>query len=479
MFRKIIRGVIFIGFSVQILLGLAWMACNFSSVQDFAEVSTGIYGGTVRLLGRAYPVMYVLQLLAAAAAGGRLVSRLCLYVGGRDQNRDKCLNGGRGQNRDKSLNGGRDQNRKKNRLYALWGSLALMTLPMAMQCHMALLPYSFVCSAGLLQLSFCCELLEPAGSFRHSRVFSHINFYERSEVLGHREIFDPVPFAGLWVCYFVQALLLPEYIFLGAVPVVLMLLFKSRGIAGAKMGLKVMVLLGVAAAVILAACSLDGKQGAENDISGMEWTLVKRLCWPTLWVDYERMPDEIQEATADAVWESTYYPGNMDRVFKPAIEAAMSAGEAKPLLAEAAACSWDIHGPMIIRQVGWDVLGYCASPVILQVQLSGGAYESHSGRNYEIMRRQAPVLTKLYVDYGSWWFAAAAVLTAVLLSARLAAGEKSCFRGKGRLFVVAICFAVCCISWYTLQGAGIMDYKYTVFINELWFLWSLYIQFQR
>ena len=61
MFRKIIRGIIFIGFSVQILLGLAWMACNFSSVQDFAEVSTGIYGGAVRLLGKAYPVMYVLR----------------------------------------------------------------------------------------------------------------------------------------------------------------------------------------------------------------------------------------------------------------------------------------------------------------------------------------------------------------------------------------------------------------------------------
>ena len=55
MFRKIIRGIIFIGFSVQILLGLAWMACNFSSVQDFAEVSTGIYGGAVRLLGKACP----------------------------------------------------------------------------------------------------------------------------------------------------------------------------------------------------------------------------------------------------------------------------------------------------------------------------------------------------------------------------------------------------------------------------------------
>lgn len=446
MCRKIIQGIIFIGFSVQIVLGLAWMGCNMVCAQDFAEVSTGVYAGVVRLFGKAYPVLYVLQLLAAGCAGRRLVFRLCRHVSGKGQDK------------------------KRNALFALWGSLALMTLPMVLQCHMALLPYSFVCSAGLLQLSFCCELLEPAGNFRHSGVFRHIDFFERSEVLGHREIFDPVPFVGLWICYFVQALLLPEYIFLGALPVAVMLFLKRRGIAGAKMRLKAFVLLAVAAAAVFAVSSLNVK--TENDISGMEWTLMKRLCWPTLWVDYERMPDRIKDATSDVVWESTYYPGNMDRVFKPAIEAAMSAAEAKPLLAEAAACSWEIHRPMIVRQVGWDVLGYCAAPVILQVQLSGGAYESCSGRNYEIMRRNAPVLTKHYVNYGSWWFAAAAVLTVLLLIARLAAGERPYGRRELRLSAVAFFFAAGCIFWYTIQGAGIMDYKYTIFINELWLLWS-------
>ncbi len=432
--------MIFIGFSVQIVFGLVWMGCNIASVQDFAEASTGLYAGAVRLAQNAYPAIYILQLLAAGYAGWRLVSRLCCH--------------------------------KKNSLFALWGSLSLMTLPTAMQCHMALLPYSLVCSAGLLQLSFCCELLEPAGNIRRSGVFGHLDFWGRSEVMGHREIFEPVPFFGLWICYFVQALLLPEYIFLGAVPVAVMLFLKRRGIAGAKKSLKIFVLLAVAAAGVFAVCSRSVKTEAENDISGVEWSLMKRLCWPTLWVDYERMPDQIKEATADAVWESAYYPGNMDRVFKPAVEAAMSAGEAKPLLAEAAACSWEIHRSMIIRQVGWDVLGYCAAPVILQAQLSGNAYESYSGRNYEIMRRQAPVLTKQYVNYGSWWFAVAAGLTAVLLTAGLAARERPYGGREGRLSAVVLFFSVCCVFWYTMQGAGIMDYKYTIFINELWFLWS-------
>lgn len=417
---KVIQGVIFIGFSVQTALGLAWMGCNFAYLQDFAEVSTGIYGGAVRLLGKAYPAMYVLQLLAAFYAGQRLVSRLCGCV----------------------------QSKIRDRLAALWGSLALMTLPMAMQCHMALLPYSLVCSAGLLQLSFCCE------------------------TLGSAETMDFVPFAGIWGCYFAQALLLPEYIFLGAVPVAVVLLLKRKGIAAAKVRLKIFVLGAAAAAGICAFWSWNAAPETENDISGIEWTLVKRICWPTLWVDYEGMPDKITEAAADVVWESAYYPGNMDRIFRPAIEAAVSAGEAKPLLAEAAAKSWDMHYPMVIRQIGWDVLGYCAAPVILQLQLSGDAYESYSGRNYEIMRREAPVLTKNYVNYCSWWFAVSAVLTALLLIVRFAAGERPYGRREGRLFAVVFCFAVCCVCWYTVQGAGIMDYKYTVFINQLWFLWS-------
>ena len=128
------------GFSVQIVLGLVWMVCNMGAVQDFAVVSTGIYGVAAGLLGKAFPVMYVLQLAAACYAGQRLISRLC------NKNPDN----------------------RRSRLFALWGSLALMTLPMAMQCHMAMLPYSLVCSAGLLQLSFCCELLEPGGFCRNT-----------------------------------------------------------------------------------------------------------------------------------------------------------------------------------------------------------------------------------------------------------------------------------------------------------------------
>ena len=39
----VIRGMFFIGFTIQILLGLAWMCCNFGQVQDFGEPDTALY----------------------------------------------------------------------------------------------------------------------------------------------------------------------------------------------------------------------------------------------------------------------------------------------------------------------------------------------------------------------------------------------------------------------------------------------------
>lgn len=437
---EVIKGILLTGFSIQIVLGIVWMCCNLAHVQDFAQAEAGIYPALVRPLGNAYPAVYALQLLAALGAGFRLLRRL-----------------------------------GKGNWAALWGSLVLLTLPMAMQCHLALLPYSLVCSTGLLQLSFCCG-----------------QFFLRD-------------LAGSCACYLVQVLLLPEYFFLGMVPVAVMLLVrlpmvlserkaqngdrKTDAKAGRQRGGLLMGSLLTAALFVLAAGGAytiehaAAKTAAENDISGnkisgnfiscIEWTLAKRVCWPTLWVDSDGMPDRILEAAGDVLWESNYYPENMDRYFKPALEAALSPEEAKPLLREMIVQAWEMHYPMIVRQVGWDVLGYWMTPVILPLQLSGDAYESHSGRNYEVMRNETPALTRRYVEYGCQWFAAALVLTLALAAARFWAGEKPYGRREGVLLAAALLFSGCSILWYTLQGAGVMDYKYTIFVNEMWFLWSL------
>lgn len=443
MCKRVVQGIIFIGFSAQIVLGLVWMACNIFSVQDFAGVTTGAYAGIAYLFGRVYPLLYVLQILAALYAGARLAGQLC-----------DC---------------------GKHRFLPLWGSLALLTLPMAMQCHLALLPYSFVCSAGLLQMSFFCELFRADEILKPGMASKDSEYYEDSELPGREKVFRLRLVAGICGCYLAQAALLPEYVLMGAVAPIAALLLARKGLARERKHLRFLVLLAAAAAAaagIHAAWAGGGRAG-ENDIAGPEWALFKRVCWPTIWQDSRNMPPELAQAVSSVLWECHSYPGDMDTVFKPAVEAAMDAEEAKRQFAEMMADTWEAHYPMIIRQIGWDVLGYSVTPIILQAQLSGDAYESCSGRNYAIMRSHAPVLTERYVSYGSWWFTAAVILTAVLLGIRLVMREKPYgVRGR-RLFLAVLPYAVCSVLWYALQGAGIMDYKYTVLVNQFWLLWSL------
>ena len=142
----ILGRVIFIGFSIQIVFGMTWMCLNFSKLPQFGEslfyveISknficdeyTGILYPVFLLLARGieglaglpyYCVMYVVQLLVACYAAHRLLMGL----------------------------------KKTKRALNLWGSLAVLTLPMAMQCHLAVLPYSLVSSFFLLELSISLE----------------------------------------------------------------------------------------------------------------------------------------------------------------------------------------------------------------------------------------------------------------------------------------------------------------------------------
>lgn len=441
MCKRVVQGIIFIGFCVQIVLGLVWMACNIPGVQDFEGVTAGAYAGIAYLFGRAYPLLYVLQILAALYAGARLAGQLC--------------------------------DRGKYRFLPLWGSLALLTLPMAMQCHLALLPYSFVCSAGLLQMSFFCELFRTDAVLKPGLASKNSEYYEKSELPGREEVFRLRLVAGICGCYLAQAALLPEYALLGAPAPAAALLLAKRGMARERKRLQIVLLLAAtAAAAVVIRAAWPGAAG-ENDISGPEWSLFKRVCWPTIWQDSQHMPPELAEAVSPVLWDCHCYPGDMDTAFKPAVEAAMDAEEAKRQLTAMMADTWEAHHPMIIRQIGWDVLGYSVAPIILQLQLSGDAYESCSGRNYAIMRSRTPVLTERYVSYGSWWFAAAVILTALLLGIRLVMRERPYGVTERRLFLAALPYAVCSVLWYALQGAGIMDYKYTVLVNQFWLLWSL------
>lgn len=436
--EPILKGILMIGFSVQAVLGLWWMCANFNESQYFPEPEGMLYPVLYRMTGEIPQIIYALQLIFGCFAGRRCLVRL--------------------------LPGWR----------AWWGSLVLLTFPMAMQCHLAVLPHSFVASLFLLELTFAREALEeaPAGSL-----------------------------AKAGGCWLFLALLLPEYLYLGGVPVIFALLFLIPRYWKNRRSLSGILLIPAAfLGLILGVGSLTGQENCLSRQS-ISRAFFSRAVWPTIWNDHFAWPEEIREKVEDRVWSVSFNEDHVERILQPLLEESLDGEQITEFYNQAALYSWRVHGPMILRQMVWDGLGYGVTPLLLPLQLEGRGYDAHSGRNYENMRNAHPLLTRRYVEYGCWWFGMMLVLLLLLAAVkrlgqepakgcpanicapepcedeacRPGAGEKR--RKERRLWlkttVLYLAAAGALAAGYTLRGAGRMDYKYSVAVNELWLILAL------
>lgn len=427
---SLLRGMLFIGFSIQIGLGVLWICCNFTSVQEFTESRSVVYGAVYALTGRHAPVMYGLQLALAYYAG-------CCFLGAL---------------------------RPAGRFWRVWSSLALLTFPMAMQCHLALLPWSFAGSFVLLEWSFAVKILRESAAKKT---------ISREGASWHGEGADKRLFAGLGGCWLVLAALLPEYRLLGGIPAALSLVFCLW-----KLRKEAKKMLYPALVTVVIGCLAVGAGTAAQKVSGAEersasFALVCRTAWPFILSDFSGWPEEVQAVLAQDMRELTFCPDNMDRIMKPLMEAAFGSGQADAYYREIAENAWTHRASVILTHMRWDVLGYGMTPVILQEQLRGGCYDSYSGRNYEIMRNHTPSLTKHYVRYSCWWFGVCIVLALLLTVAYCAQAKGFIWRDLGKGLWVCILSAGVLVAWYTMQGSGIMDYKASFAVSSLWLIWAL------
>lgn len=361
--------IFFIGFSVQIALGLLWMISNFAGLQHFL-------GATIRLV-LAFFANYVLLDSVAGSA-------------------------------------------KKEHVFCVWGSLALLTYPLAMQCHIAAPEDSVTASAVVLLLAFATRVIRR---------------------------FSQNKTAKLW-----------QYVLL-----VLVCMCLTLGIAIYK----------------------DAENDSKETYQSFELSMVSRFAWPRIGLDYAFWPGEIRaNLSYDRALQSDIYAENVERVLGPSVVNAVGAERADELFAEMARGAWERHRGEILHDTAWDALGYVFSPIVLERQLSGKVYDSYSGRNYDAMRMQAPVLTKYYVDYGCWWFAVGLLLAAFYGMVRAVVGfvtkhtalqEQESVGKSVRWKVIGLYLlsGCCMVAWYTLRGAGRMDYKKTIAVGLLWSLWML------
>lgn len=411
---KVLREILWIGCGVQILLGIIWMCFHLGNLQQFAMPKSFLYRWFYKLTGQQAVVCYLLQLVMAGVSADYLLSSFW----------------------------------KTSKEKRMLGVLAVLTFPMSMQCHLALLPNSLVQSLTFFEWGIGIRKLQAGEK-------------------GYRRFFF------LLLCVLLQTMLLPEYVLLGF-SVLGVAFFSSGNFLEKKRGIKCSLF-------VLAAFLVFGTGAAAKEISGMEnrsvaFALACRTVWPSLWSDHMGWPEQMQEALGEKIWETAYWSDNMDRIMKPMMEEAFDDRQADAYYWNIAKNSWTHRTSVILTQMRWDVLGYAAAPVMVRKQLLGACYEAYTGRNYEIMRNAHPVLTKWYVKYSDWWFFGYSIIAAILSLGELIWGKIS--KNKAVWFGLVLCGTTSGIMvvWYTLQGSGSMDYKLTTAVSSLWLVWALVME---
>ncbi len=122
--KHVLKGIVYLGFGIQIILGVIWMCSNFAHAQHFAPSRLGIYQWMLECFGRVPQWVYLLQLVIAFLARYLFVRKVVLL----------------------------------KKWQAVFVTCALMTFPFSMQCHMSLQPYSLLNSVFYVVLYFSCTI---------------------------------------------------------------------------------------------------------------------------------------------------------------------------------------------------------------------------------------------------------------------------------------------------------------------------------
>ncbi len=458
----VVSRILFIGLSAQIVLGLLWMFCAFDGMQEFRateyyleaadslkfdEYAGILYpfililvNGVERLLGIPYaPMMYFLQIVLAFVAGCCLVSAVGV---------DK-------------------------KLWKVWGSLVLMTFPMAMQCHMAILPDSFAYSCFLLMLA---GVLEAAKTVKKTS----------QDGLGQkRKLWQRVrSSAGIYVFWILTVLLLPENLYLGAIPVLFFggyVLLRERSIW---LQLVLFILsIGTITGVNVMILGMDSLNTVRDSV---EATVFRRFCWTDFAGTYYYWPQELKAVVSDDLFaEIAGEAANMEQLFQPMVEDVLGAEEAEEWYGMVAKALFAKNSRLLLFEMAMDAGGYALPPIMLDIALDGINYSSFGMRNYEVMRQDHPLLTRYYIDYSIRWFTVGIILTAGMFALKkltevLAGGlqKDSHYIGEastrgGFVFWTLMISAGASVLWYTMQNTGLWDYKKALLAGCLWMLWMM------
>jgi hypothetical protein len=426
-FNAVAGRIIFIGFTVQIVLGFIWLICNFAHFQRFETVNSLLYPAILTAaegMGKLIPIpyycfVYVLQITVWFYAAYFFAGVIHNVFAGAKYN---------------------------GSFYRVWAALAIVTAVPVMQSILALLPYALTEALMLWELGLSLKM-----------------------VCGNKNLDGACikQITAMSLLWFVQALLLHEYLLFGSLPIVIATLIialkeRRKYVKMTIAGIAALLAVSGMLAGIYGVCSKADLYEESNPefIRGM----FSRTALTTVLKNWDNWTEEIDENIESYIKNSaSLYADNVALEFIPYVDEKYG-DYADDFYIRTIKEAWELYHTQIIHEVLWDTAGYACSPLIIKRQLQGEGYASLTARNYDMMKRQAPIVTKYYVNFFLDWFLIAFLI--VLVSALLKIKKLDKVKAAALLICIATYVVMC--ARYVIMGAGIMDYKRTAVITATW-----------
>ncbi len=318
-------------------------------------------------------------------------------------------------------------------------ALYMLTFPLLLQLHMAVLPYSLAASISIIMI---CDGL--------------YYLYHMEEVRGSVLI----RLCGLWM---LVVLLLPDYSWM--LGIFMMTLF-VKILYGNKIWrnriLICMLSTVLCFGVIGNTTQVPGSMGRIQKSASS--CLLSRFVWPNLGSYSFFWPQEVGDIfTLEELSGMAVYSESMMYDFGPVLEENYGKETANNIYFKMAVAAFGLNTKQILIDTGRDFVSYLCPQIAFQQQQKDnrGALLAW---NYGRLQEQTPMLTKYYVNISFACWNVLCVLGGLLILIRRQYKVRSyagMMIGSSTLFMA---------FWYTMQGAGIQDYKKVMLISLLWLL---------
>ncbi len=428
-FRKLISSIIHILMGIQIGFGVIWMIANLGELPRFresvdlcvmseslrADEYTGfLYLLCIRLLVAQKAVgLYVLQLALACVAYFTLLKKMGV------PGKRKCV------------------------FYTGF----LVTIPVVLQVHMAILPYSMASSVFLLLLA------------------DVIQFIRKEEILATGKL---VKWGIFWI---LDSQLSPEYgwfcaILTGGSLFAFLLRKKQFWIRGVLFFFCTLLCVGGLSTI----SQNPGEMGRMH--KSVPSSLLLRVVWP----DFSTLQFFWDPQVTEVIGEEeligiSYFPEKVIYEFGPVMEAAYGREKAEELYMQMVRTAFFVNTKEVMGRVGEEALANMCPPLTVTVQLQGMG-SSYAGWNYGRMKDYTPVLTKYYVQYATnaWLFmGAGSVLSVVGLCWKRNTPKKD----KSRIQLLFLGIIMMIDLWYVIHAAHMQDYLKLTVNSVIWGVWML------